>query len=485
MTGKSLLSALVTVLAVSLLPSVAASAGTASASGSAITSAAPAAAVESVSAERAKKGKKKGWKPQTVALFNNPIGNDEARFRLQAYLLKAIRNTRKGQYIRISVYSFDRPEVASALVAAHKRGVHVQILMNDHQTTRAQRTLYRALGRKRYKQSFAYQCKDSCRASRDNLHSKFYLFSKTGGVKDVVMLGSVNFTLNAVKHQWNDLLSLPNRPEIYDDLVETFKDMRHDYKTDQKFKVYCSGDSVKNTKKKRCASATDRWFLRVFPRKATPQNDAVLSIIKPIQCTYREGGALKRTQVTLSMHTMRGPRGDYLAERVRRLWADGCAVRVIYGLMGAKTKYKIGAPTARGRIPLRSAGFDTNADGDVDRYTHQKYFTVRGMYGGKVQAMSWTGSSNWSSRGTSGDEVIFNWRGTGIWRQYQKNFNFMWSSNRNTRNSYTTTASPIPVVTTRTLPDGQLVKETRMVPGTTTTVRPDGLGDGSKTWEDD
>ena len=90
------------------------------------------------------------------------------------------------------------------------------------------------------------------------------------------------------------------------------------------------------------------------------------------------------------MHTMRGKRGDYLASAIRQKWIEGCNVRVMYGLIGYHTKRVVGAPTPRGRIPLRSTGldynpddnFDLNKDGkrrpDPDYYSHQKYFVDPG-----------------------------------------------------------------------------------------------------------
>ena len=419
------------------------------------------------------------WRPQNrKAIFNHPYGGDEARFAIQNYVVKAIRNTPKGGTIRIAVYSFDRHEVTDALLAARKRGVRVQLLFNDHQTTGAQKRLFQRLGRNPSKANFAYRCHHSCRASRDNMHSKFYLFTRTGGVDHVVMVGSANMMLNGVKNQWNDLLSLTREEDLHDTLVDVFDDMRKDYGTDQPFRTYCFGAG------NGCGPVSSNQFLRVFPRKATPSSDAALSIIDPIQCVYRANGRQQRTVVRMAMHAMRGPRGDYLARALRQLWAEGCNVQVIYGLMGARTKREIGAATRRGRIPLRSAGFDTNGDGFVNKYTHQKYLAIGGMYGGKITKTTFTGSSNWSSRGTSGDEIIYSLRGPGVYGQYLTNFRFMWNSNRNTRNAYTTTPA---VHSTVSFPqaDGTVDRRVITVSKATTTVEPDGLRFGGPFWEND
>ena len=163
-------------------------------------------------------------------------------------------------------------------------------------------------------------------------------------------------------------------------------------------------------------------------------------------------GKVKRTHLALSMHTMRGNRGNYLAEAIRQKWVQGCDVRVSYGLIGYHTKGVIAAPTKRGRIPLRSTGMDYNTDDNfdlnndgvddliLDYYSHQKYFIIQGTYNGVPDtSMVLTGSVNWSSLSTANDEVWFPVRGAVVAKKYLKNFDYQWNNTRNTRNAYTTT----------------------------------------------
>lgn len=421
------------------------------------------------------------WAPPAGAVFNNPYGPDNARYRIERRLLRAIRETPRNGHIRISVYSFDRIVVAKALIRAHqKRHVQVQILMNDHQVTKAQRMLFRGIGRNPKKDNFAYECDFSCRGRRDNLHSKFYLFDQTGKAQKVIMLGSQNFTLNAEKWQWNDLVTVKGRKHLYANFVSLFDDMRHDYQRNQPYYTFCGKSDGK-----RCYANHDTRFTRVFPRKSSASDDPVLNMMKPIRCIYTtDSGVTKRTHVRLSMHTMQGDRGQYLAARVRQLWVDGCDVKVIYGLMGWHVKKTLGATTSRGRIPLRSAGFDYDGDGSVNRYTHQKYFLIRGMYAGSPTSITYTGSANWTTRGTSGDEIIFSIRSRDIHSQYAKNFDLMWNSDRYTRDSYTTTSSDYKTYVTRVDTNGKPTTRVLDAGHPTVAVRPDGLRPG-KTWEDD
>src|SRR3954454_6446078 len=123
---------------------------------------------------------KPDWEPAQGGFFNIPR-HGAKQWILHQHIVAAIEHARPHSYIRIALFSFDRKYVASKLIRAHARGVHVQVLLNDHQVTPAQRMLHRALGTNRHKRSFAYECSHGCRSRRENLHTKFYLFSHTGG----------------------------------------------------------------------------------------------------------------------------------------------------------------------------------------------------------------------------------------------------------------------------------------------------------------
>ena len=103
-------------------------------------------------------GDTKPWLPTTGGWFNDPWGSQESKFRIERQIVAAIQHARKGSYIRIAVYSFDRVNVAKALINAHDRGVHVQVLHNDHLYTKAMKMLKHSLGTNRAKKSWDYTC---------------------------------------------------------------------------------------------------------------------------------------------------------------------------------------------------------------------------------------------------------------------------------------------------------------------------------------
>ena len=444
----------------------------------------------------AKKAKlKRQWKAPNGPFFNDPH-RKKGHFTIEQQVIKTIRHTPRRGVIRIAVYSFDRMPVANALIAAHKRGVKVQMLLNDHQDTRAMQVIRAQIGTNRKKKSFIYKCVASCRSTQNeynNLHSKFYSFSQSGKSRDVMAIGSANMMLNAALHQWNDLYFTSGDHELFRQFVSLFNNMKKDWDTRRPPRFFCGTPTGPA-----CDDSVDKYTVWAFPRLSGPKNDLVLDMLSKIQCvTPDAAGNPVRTKLALSMHTMRGRRGDYLAAAIRNKFAEGCDFRVSYGLIGYHTKQILGAPTARGRIPLRSTGldynteddFDLNKDGEddliLDYYSHQKYFVIQGTYNGVPDTnMVLTGSSNWASLSTANDELWLTVQGARVAKKYVRNFNYQWDHARNSRDAYTTTYSTFRVVRMERRADGTMAKKYVTVRRPVTTIRPDNVAKGPY-WESD
>ena len=193
---------------------------------------------------------------------------EKDRFVIERHILRAIRNTPRGEKIIISAYSLDRQVFADELIRAHKRGVKVQVLLNDHLVPNAQVRIQRVLGHNTKKSSFLKRCISGCRADENeynNLHSKFYLFSRTGRNRNVVMLGSQNMTLNAVRWQWNDLWTTVGKTTLYDQFEALFNDMRPDW--DKRRATYGFCDSGLVLPRRRHAEVLQRPSSRGTPRR--------------------------------------------------------------------------------------------------------------------------------------------------------------------------------------------------------------------------
>ena len=435
------------------------------------------------------------WKAPNGPYFNDPH-RKAGHFTIEQQVIKTIRHTPRRETIRIAVYSFDRMPVANALIDAHKRGVRVQMLLNDHQDTRAMQAIRAEVGTNRKKKSFIYKCRAGCRSTQNeynNLHSKFYSFTQSGRTKDVIAVGSANMMLNAALHQWNDLYFSSGDHMLFRQFVSLFNNMKKDWNKRRPPRNFCGMPTGAA-----CDDSVDKSTVWAMPKLSGPKNDLVIDMLNRIQCLTPAGaGGQTRTKLALSMHTMRGRRGDYLAAAIRNKYAEGCDFRVSYGLIGFHTKQILGAPTARGRIPLRSTGMDYNTDDDfdlnhdgeddliLDFYSHQKYFVIQGTYNGVPGTnMVLTGSSNWASLSTANDEIWMTVQGKRVARKYVANFDYQWDHQRNSRDAYTTTYAEFRQARMVRQADGTLRKTYVTTRRPVTTVEPDHYRTGPY-WEAD
>ena len=402
--------------------------------------------------------KKTGWKPVAGAKFNVPRSEPGTQFRLEAQVLGAIRHAKKGSMIRISLFSFDRYPVADALIQAHRRGVDVQVLMNNHEVPGAQKKLRSVIGANRAKRSYIYQCTNGCRSSGENNHDKYFLFSHTGIAKNVVMTGSVNMKLNGAKNQFNDLWTRNNVPKVYQAFDALHEQMARD-------KVARPSYWVQNIGK--------NFQLHATPFHGNgPDNDPIDTILDPVRCKGATGGTGNqgRTRIRVNMHAWDGDRGTYLARRLRKLYALGCDVRLQYGYAGARVRKEFGVRTPRGYVPVRSSGMDTNADGEIDLYSHMKLLVISGNYGNDTsKRVVVTGSSNYQDSGLRGDELLFRmFDQTKATKQYLAHFDWMWKNR--------TRAVPYQKSVSGRGLDGAATSEQR--------IYDDGLGTDSPEWKD-
>jgi len=355
------------------------------------------------------------WQPAEGAWFNTPR-HGAKQWILHQHIVAAINHARPGSFIRIALFSFDRNYVASRLIKAHSRGVHVQVLLNDHQVTPAQHMLHRALGTDRFKKSFTYECTHGCRSHGENLHTKFYLFSHTGAAHNVVMTGSVNLTGNSAINQYNDLWVRDNTRQLTHAFHRVFKQMRRDKPAHPGYLVQNIGTHY-------------QLQAMPFPHPG-PHHDPIITILDRVHClqaTNGTGNKVHHTVVRVIMHAWNDHRGTYLAQKIRQLYAAGCDVKLMYGLSGASVRRVFKTPTSRGYIPVHTTGYDTDEDGFIDLYTHQKELLISGNYGKhRDTELVVTGSSNWNTDGMRGDEEIFLIKGRPAYASYISDFSNMW-----------------------------------------------------------
>ncbi|MEI2811185.1 MAG: phospholipase D-like domain-containing protein [Nocardioides sp.] len=362
------------------------------------------------------------WRPTPGVVFNQPRGTSKQRTALIRRVKAGIKHAPKGSYIRFAMYSFDRRDVANALIKAHKRGVRVQLIVNDNWTSSQTRRLRRELGTNRWKKNFMIICKGSCRGGMGNIHMKVYSFSQTGAATKVLMTGSGNLTDRAVNLQWNDQHTFVDRPEFFDLFVKVFNQLKRDRRASPRRLAY--GESDFDALFYKDLQAWDSAFGRV-----RPAGDPVYQRLSRVDCQAPAGyGVNGHTSIRITMYGWNRYRGMYLAKKVGALKRQGCDIKVILSVPWDK----VIAVLRSNHIPMKSADYDINLELEegkrVNFYSHLKVMALSGTYSGQPTTSVWTGSENWSPVSFRNDELIIHTTAPTVYAKYLEHFNFMWAS---------------------------------------------------------
>ncbi len=375
-------------------------------------------------AARAKPGKR--FFPRRGVVFNNPIGGSNAQYRIYNKIVKSIRATPRGGYIRVMSWNVYSRSAVKALLAAQRRGVKIRVLMDDTNRTKIPNPSWRMLvrglragnkGRPAHKRSRAKTCQRSCRGKRGQAHAKFFMFSKSGGAKFVFMHGGANLTQAAAINQWNDLYTFVGNRQIYGFGRAVFNQMWRDRPVGAAFVRKHVG---KNT--------------MIFSPLSGPnfKREPVQRLLDKTQCwgARKAGAARGRTIIRVAPDVMRHQRGLRVARKLRRLWNQGCNVKIAYTVLSYKVSRVLRKPGRRGPVPTRHLVQDFDGDGDFDNYFHLKALTINGRVNGNRTAyLTVNGSSNASGVASVSDENVGIVKSRRITRKYERHIDY-WFNNR-------------------------------------------------------
>jgi PLD-like domain len=297
----------------------------------------------------------KVYMPAIGATFNDPTGRyGGSPTALMDQIITAVDNVPSGSIIRVVAYSFDYDPMKLALLRAKTRGVQVRLLIDSHTETQQIKDLRKALGTGTSDGSYLRTCKYSCMANKPSfIHSKLYLFSRTGGATNVSMNSSANPAWTGVNKSWNNTYTTVDKT-LYDANVANFNDMLPD-KTNTNYYHTVESPPLKE------------YF---FPRAgSTKKSDTLYNILNDVSCP---------STIRLTTYFWTSAR-LYLAEKLSALRKAGCTIEVIYpdGPGSQNTVYA--AVTAE----LRSGKIDTwNTRPNNDLYVHNKVILIDGTYQG-------------------------------------------------------------------------------------------------------
>ena len=352
-----------------------------------------------------------------TSFFSFPNTNGADRLAIRSRVLETIRSVWGGKKtprqmtyegngtIRIATWSFNDWDVAHALVNAQKRGVSVQIVAAksanaDHAPWRwlknqlGQRLYIPSKAGSRDKVSFARECKGSCRGAGGTAHAKYFMFDNVGSshVRNIVVQSSMNLTLMGFRGQWNQAEVWHNQ-SIYDSFLTIYRQTRIGRAVKATYRTFQNG-TVKSS---------------FYPlHHASASNDPVMSMLNATSCTGATAGgnANHRTRIRIIQYSLYGDRGVWLAKKLRRLWNNGCDLKMIYSVSSRPVIQILRNGSGRGPIPLRQSVI-INSHREIVKYNHSKWMTITGHYGGNTAAyVTMSGSANWSLFAFSGDEQV-------------------------------------------------------------------------------
>jgi len=357
--------------------------------------------------------------------FNNPYGSIASERNNFRHLLRTINSTKKRERIRIASWNVRSRALSDAVIAAHRRGVSVRIVMDRVNATTGtpNRDVARIItalkqGNKHRRpsmRSWLRKCISACRGRSGIAHTKFYLFSKVRKKKDVVIFGSNNLTELAATIQWNDLFTIVDNPDVYAAFEGVFNEMAKD-------KAVRGGGFRQFT--------TGPRTLTFYPYTgpiAEAAGDPDMNRLNAVRCSGATGGTgngAGKTKIRIAQTAMYGPRGIALANKLAALRRNGCDIRIVYAMFGREVlKILRGA-----RVGLTHLAYDADEDGIYDRYVHMKSMTISGVYGKKTNAMvTVNGSANLTSVALASDEIVGEFRSTRITNRYQRWIDYMYT----------------------------------------------------------
>ena len=375
----------------------------------------------STQASKRAKGAKKAagpnssWSPKDFMVFNNPKGSKAKRYRIIKAFNKAVNSVPAGGQIRMAMYLFDIKSVANSLIAANKRGVSVQIIIDGEESNKWIRKVKRALGKNKHKRSFVATCKHSCLSnSQAVIHAKFYTFSVAGQRKYVSIISSANPYTGNTSLSWNNAHAIVGDKIIFDSLNQYFTDMLRDKPNRKYWRSTTSG----------------KYTIWMYPQTPKKENDIVwMNALNQVKCKTSKGYGTKdgRTMIRLANWGWSSQRID-IAKKLVELKGKGCNVQVMIN-RGRITKPVMKAllkKTKRGKTPIYDAWRDANNDGFASLYVHHKMMTINGRMGNKDVRITWTGSQNFTGPGTyTNTDIVLRILDSKVTKAYEENFAYI------------------------------------------------------------
>jgi hypothetical protein len=360
-------------------------------------------------------------------VFNDPTGDNTAKDRIYTRLVELIDGAASGSTIRVAMYYADATTVPSALVAARQRGVNVQVIMDEkiaeHQAAYAM--LRDGLGTVTSQPSFFMTCPAArgCIADQGDwsiMHAKFFLFTSTLGVSNVVVQTSSNLGGTGWRDGgtgWNDALEVTGNDALFTSYAGYFGDL----------KAHHVNNNYYDTRVPLQAGAAKVFY---YPRAGSsvsgdPGENTVMTMLSNTDCFGNTTVGTSDNHRTIIRITTMALNLQYLADKLVAMDAAGCYVE-----MNVRVDPGDSAQVAAVNTLLKKTSSVYN--GVVVQYycladpiwIHSKNFEIEGKYYGKAdRKIVWTGSLNWTGGSLRGsDEVMLQLEDNSVFDGYKSQY---------------------------------------------------------------
>ena len=358
--------------------------------------------------------------PTSRTSFNNPQLGTQAQEKLNDELDRMIDGTAGGATIRIAAYLFDMPSTANKLIAAHNRGVKVQLLIDDGERSSELAKVRNALGTNRSKPSYVTTCNVGLPPTVTIDHPLEVL--------PLLQVGDAQLRLD-------DGFGEPVVPQRLQQLEQPADDRQQqdDLRLAEPVLQRHAGrhepDAYRTTN-------SGRYKLYFFPK--TSGDPMILEVLRNIDCTgvasgYGSGG---RTVIRIAMWGW-APRGrtSHAAQRTSpaRLQDRGIAQQGPDQQDGVRRSAQ--AQSKYGKIRIYDGWYDGNDNGVAGLYIHHKALIISGKWFGHPDTkVVYSGSQNYTDEGLrKNNEVVLRVKNNGVYNAYHANFNYIrdrWTKGR-------------------------------------------------------
>lgn len=326
----------------------------------------------------------------TRADFNDPDSKDKKeRTRLRDRMKWLIEGTPSDTTIRMTQFRLRDEQITGALIAAAKKGVTVQVLV-DYGTWSDPNFKKLAAELKKHEGSWAKECGKDRSCNYDHaMHNKFTLFGATRGAKQVVVTGTANFS-------HFDRVGAAGWNSLYTDVGNAGLFRRYGHYFDDLERVADGGAPNPNYYDQFPPEPTGDTKSYFYPRAkgSGKKRDPIVNTLDAVKCHSSWGP----TKIRIGMWSISR---TGVAGKLSELAGRGCKVYVIVNQIQPEACERLieYRPDPWGEWPLPPLPprrVQLKVDGDEKRGVHTKDMAIGGWYVRNETRAVFTGSQNYN-----------------------------------------------------------------------------------------